>query len=123
MVVGFLSLFARSDPRPTSDHPVMIILLFYFLGCASLRPVRSAKPEARIFECFLERLAASEAGNGLSASDCVFIDDKEANVEAARALGFHGIWFNAKLHTVERLTAGLIALGVDAAERLPELAA
>ena len=42
------------------------------------------KPGAAIFRLLLERY-------GLAARDCVFIDDMPANVEAARALGFHAL--------------------------------
>jgi putative hydrolase of the HAD superfamily len=44
------------------------------------------KPEPRIYEITLDRL-------GLEAGDCVFIDDVEVNVTAARDLGLHGIHF------------------------------
>ena len=42
------------------------------------------KPGAAIFRLLLERFS-------LEAQDCVFIDDMLANVEAARALGFHAL--------------------------------
>ncbi|GIH89753.1 HAD family hydrolase [Planobispora siamensis] len=42
------------------------------------------KPESRIFEYALERV-------GLSGSECVFIDDIEANIVAARELGIVGL--------------------------------
>ena len=44
------------------------------------------KPDADIYELLL-------ATQGLTAAETVFIDDKAENVEAARALGFHGIRF------------------------------
>lgn len=44
------------------------------------------KPEARIYELTLERL-------GASAQECLFVDDIDANCEAARALGIHAIQF------------------------------
>merc|ERR1712218_47172 len=40
----------------------------------------SCKPDADIFEVFLKRLAAAHPG--LVASDCIFVDDKDANIEA-----------------------------------------
>jgi putative hydrolase of the HAD superfamily len=42
------------------------------------------KPEHGIYELTLSRL-------GLPAEECVFLDDLEINVEAARELGMHGI--------------------------------
>merc|ERR1719240_491586 len=47
---------------------------------------RSAKPDKEVFEYFCKE-------SGLKPSDCVFVDDKQANVEAAEALGFQGIVF------------------------------
>ncbi len=44
------------------------------------------KPDAEIYEFLL-------ATHDLTAAETVFIDDKEENVEAARALGFQGIHF------------------------------
>ena len=61
------------------------------------------KPEPRIYELTLSRL-------GLAAEACVFIDDVEVNVVAARELGLHGIHFRqtdqviAELDALERTT-------------------
>jgi putative hydrolase of the HAD superfamily len=44
------------------------------------------KPEPAIYELTLERL-------GLPAAACVFVDDLEPNVAAARELGMHGVHF------------------------------
>jgi 2-haloacid dehalogenase len=44
------------------------------------------KPDPAIFRLCLER-------NGLSAGDCIFIDDSPHNVAAANALGIEGILF------------------------------
>lgn len=48
--------------------------------------VGAAKPDPRIY-----RVAAERAG--VDPSDCLFVDDSEQNVTAARDLGFHGVWF------------------------------
>ena len=47
-----------------------------------------AKPDQRIFRLALTRL-------GLPPEECVFVDDKQANVEAAEAVGMHGVLFDA----------------------------
>ena len=47
-----------------------------------------AKPAPEIFEAFLERF-------GLDAERCVFLDDNEANVAAASALGFDAFRFES----------------------------
>jgi putative hydrolase of the HAD superfamily len=56
------------------------------------------KPEPRIYEITLERLA-------LAAGDCAFIDDVEVNVVAARDLGLHGIHFRTTEQVLEELAA------------------
>src|SRR5207253_561570 len=45
-----------------------------------------AKPEPRIYALAAERL-------GLPPAECVFIDDAERNVDAARATGMHAVYF------------------------------
>ena len=63
----FLSEFA--DAVIAGDHGVM-------------------KPDPRIFRIAIERF-------GLEAERSVFVDDSPANVEAAAALGFHGVLFES----------------------------
>jgi putative hydrolase of the HAD superfamily len=46
------------------------------------------KPDPRIYELTVERL-----GGGLSAADCVFIDDADVNCEAAERLGMTAVLF------------------------------
>lgn len=59
------------------------------------------KPDPRIYRVFCERY-------GLAPDSCVFIDDSEANIVAARRFGMHTIHFtDPKL-----LRAELIALGL-----------
>ncbi|HEY8489921.1 MAG TPA: HAD-IA family hydrolase, partial [Dehalococcoidia bacterium] len=60
-----------------------------------------AKPEARIYRLTLERL-------GLPAEAAVFVDDVEANVEGARAVGMAGVRFV----DYQGLVRDLRALGV-----------
>jgi putative hydrolase of the HAD superfamily len=54
-------------------------------GVVSCR-VRLLKPEPAIFECLLSRY-------GLRASETVFIDDMQANIDSAAALGITAIRF------------------------------
>ena len=46
------------------------------------------KPDPAIYELTLERL-----GSGVSAQECLFIDDLEVNIEAARHLGMQAVHF------------------------------
>ena len=48
------------------------------------------KPDPRIYELTVERL-----GDGVAASDCVFIDDIEVNCDAARELGMAAVQFHS----------------------------
>ncbi|CAK9038466.1 unnamed protein product [Durusdinium trenchii] len=56
--------------------------------------VACSKPGHRIFELFLERLGRLHPG--LTAADCVFVDDKAENVAAAAALGFAVVHYDAR---------------------------
>ena len=64
---------------------------------------RLIKPDQKIFRLILERY-------GLSADECIFIDDIEENVVAFETLGIHGIVFkNHKQATseIEEIRRGL----------------
>ena len=65
---------------------------------------RLVKPDARIFQLFLERIAHP-------AQRCIYIDDSPANVAAAAALGFDAIAFTSP----PELRAALIDRGLLAA--------
>ena len=54
---------------------------------------------------------------GTRPEETLFIDDKEANIDAARALGLLAIQFS----TIEKLREDLIASGLDKYLPLPEL--
>lgn len=68
-----------------------------------------AKPDAAIYRHTLDRL-------GVAPEEALFIDDRPANIEAAKALGIPSIQFS----TVERLRDELIAAGLDKLLPLPE---
>jgi putative hydrolase of the HAD superfamily len=55
--------------------------------------VKLIKPDPRIYLLTLERL-------GCAPEEAVFIDDREANVKAARKLGIHGVVFQTKTQTL-----------------------
>jgi putative hydrolase of the HAD superfamily len=63
-----------------------------FVGCR--------KPERRIYEIALERL-------GLPATSCLFVDDVEVNVEAARELGLTAVHFRANDQAIPEMRAAL----------------
>ncbi|MCJ7786791.1 HAD family phosphatase [Patescibacteria group bacterium] len=55
------------------------------------------KPDPKIYEVMLKKL-------GLPAKACVFVDDKLANIEAAKKLGIQGIHFQSPQQLREDLT-------------------
>ncbi len=62
--------------------------------------VGARKPEPRIYEITLERLAASP-------DQAVFIDDIEINCEAARTLGIRSVWFKSSGQAIAEIEAAL----------------
>ena len=66
--------------------------------------IGTRKPDAEFFHT-CQRLAKAKA------SECVFIDDLQANIDGARGVGFHGIVYRPNAG----LAAQLQALGVEAA--------
>ena len=60
------------------------------------------KPEPEIYELTIERL-----GGGIEASDCVFLDDVELNVEAAAALGMRAVRFESNDQAIPAVEAAL----------------
>ena len=70
--------------------------------------VGTRKPEPRIYELTLERI-------GVTAEQAVFIDDIEANCDAARALGIRSVWFRSTDQAIGEIEA---ALGSGSSPRL-----
>jgi putative hydrolase of the HAD superfamily len=60
------------------------------------------KPDPRIYSLTVERL-----GGGVSASDCVFIDDIEVNCQAARELGMAAVQFHSTEQAIAEVEAWL----------------
>jgi putative hydrolase of the HAD superfamily len=62
------------------------------------------KPEPEIYEVTLERL-----GGGIGSADCLFIDDVEHNVTAARELGMSAVQFRSNDQAIEEIKRALAA--------------
>jgi epoxide hydrolase-like predicted phosphatase len=60
------------------------------------------KPDAAIFR-------HAEARLGAAGADLVFVDDVEANVAAARALGWRAVWFRSTEQTIAEIEAAFSA--------------
>ncbi len=76
--------------------------------------VGAAKPDPRIFEAAMER--ARRRLPELSARECLFLDDKARNIDAAVALGLVGCRFDARTEPLSRLLATLRAHGLATGE-------
>jgi FMN phosphatase YigB (HAD superfamily) len=70
---------------------------------------RMAKPEPAIYRLVLEKL-------GTEPAETLFLDDKQLNVDAARALGMQALVFS----NIDKLRTDLIAAGLDAFLPLPD---
>ncbi|MCD6015227.1 MAG: HAD-superfamily hydrolase, subfamily variant 3 [Solirubrobacterales bacterium] len=60
------------------------------------------KPDRPIYELTLERL-----GDGITAKDCLFVDDVIVNVEAARELGMSAVHFRDNEQAIAEIRAAL----------------
>jgi putative hydrolase of the HAD superfamily len=69
-----------------------------------------AKPDTRIYALAAQRL-------DLQPAECVFVDDMEGNVEAARSAGMQAIHF--RIDRGDSLAEQFAALGVEAANQAP----
>jgi FMN phosphatase YigB (HAD superfamily) len=71
-------------------------------------------PHFRPYSAIYERLHRVA---GVKKSNCVFVDDKKANVDAASAFGMDSKVFDARKDDVVELVHYLVARGIDAGER------
>ncbi len=99
--VYYLSNYSKKAYDECRDS--LVFLEYMDGGLLSYRE-RITKPDPAIYTRFLERF-------GLTAAECVFIDDTERNVAAAEALGFRGIVFESYEQAVRRLEALGVAGG------------
>jgi len=98
-----LSILSNADVslRHRLQHEIGIHDLFDDVVCSA--EIGMAKPEPAVFHLAARRL-------GLSPAHCVFVDDWDQNIDAARAVGMHAV-----LHRVDKgddLRAQLEAAGI-----------
>jgi putative hydrolase of the HAD superfamily len=60
------------------------------------------KPEPEIYELTVERL-----GDGIGPPDCLFVDDVEVNIDAARELGMRAVHFQSNEQAIPEIEAAL----------------
>jgi putative hydrolase of the HAD superfamily len=90
---GLLSNFSN-DLRPKIENE-------WAIGCAFDEIIISCevgmiKPDPAIFDLMLDRL-------GVKANESVFIDDRIKNIDGAKEMGFHTIFFTDKDQALEEL--------------------
>ncbi len=89
----YLSNFAQTARRDNADA---LDFLFLMEGGIFSYEEKLIKPDEAIYKLLLERY-------GLVAEECVFIDDTEKNIIAARQLGIHGVVFKSKEQVMDEL--------------------
>ncbi len=97
--VYYLSNFSRKVEVECADSLAFIPLMDG--GILSYRE-QLVKPDAAIYLLLLERY-------GLKPRECIFLDDTGVNIEAANALGIHGIVFESKeqaMRDMEQIISG-----------------
>lgn len=99
-----LAILSNADIslRSRLEHELGIHHLFDDIVCSA--EVGMAKPETAVFLLSAERL-------GLEPGECVFVDDLDTNVEAARQVGMQAVLF--RVDKGDDLRAQLAALGVE----------
>ncbi len=95
----------NNESRELNDHRIQAFGLCSYFDCfLSSCYVGLRKPEPRIYQLALDVLQRD-------AEEVIFIDDRERNIEAARALGIYGIVFkNAAQLSAELSTLGIAAV-------------
>ena len=98
-----ISILSNADVslRQRLQHEIGIHHLFDDIVCSA--EVGMAKPEPGIYTLAAERL-------GLPPGQCVFVDDLDTNVEAARGVGMQAVLF--RVDKGDDLRAQLAALGI-----------
>ena len=91
--VYYLSNFSKKAEVECSE---CLSFLPYMDGGILSYQDKLIKPDPAIYTLLLERY-------GLVAEESIFLDDTLVNVEAARKLGIHGIWFQTKEQAEEEL--------------------
>jgi epoxide hydrolase-like predicted phosphatase len=64
--------------------------------------VKICKPNPRIYQLVLDQLK-------LAADECVFVDDKLTNVQAAQSLGMAGVWYRQTRQAIDDINRNLTA--------------
>ena len=95
---GYCVYYLSNIPQDVLDLLTAQGILEQFDGGVASCEVHINKPDPRIYQALLEKYS-------LKASECVFIDDRLENVQAAFELGFAGIQMKESVGTLVRSLA------------------
>lgn len=95
---GYMVYYLSNMPADVFQQLMEGPLKDVFDGGVASCEVQINKPDPRIYQAFLDKYQ-------LKASECVFIDDRRENVQAAFALGFAGIQMKDSVGTLIRSLA------------------
>ena len=95
---GYCVYYLSNIPQDVLELLTERGVLTQFDGGVASCEVKINKPDPRIYQALLDKY-------GLKASECVFIDDNLANVQAAFTLGFVGIRMKESVGTLIRSLA------------------
>ena len=95
---GYCAYYLSNIPEDVLDLLMHRDFEGLFDGGVASCEVKINKPDPRIYQALLDKY-------GLKASECVFIDDNLANVQAAFTLGFVGIRMKESVGTLIRSLA------------------
>ncbi len=95
---GYCVYYLSNIPQDVLDLLTEHGVLDQFDGGVASCEVHINKPDPRIYQALLDKYS-------LKASECVFIDDRLENVQAAFALGFAGIQMKESVGTLVRSLA------------------
>lgn len=98
---GFQVLFLSNYSEYLREkNPDVLDFLPYLDGGIFSYEVKMIKPDPDIYKRLIERY-------GLVPEECIFIDDIAENVEAAKALGIHGIQFKGYENSYDEIMSKL----------------
>ena len=105
--LGYTPLFyPAAAGAATAKRPIVVVS----------DAAKSGKPEPEVYTSFLTALKQAtgqeDAEDAAVAATCVFLDNKQKNVDAAERAGFHGVLYEAYGGTEAELETMLTAAGV-----------
>jgi len=95
---GYMVYYLSNMPTDVFQQLMSGPLKDVFDGGVASCEVHINKPDSRIYQAFLDKYQ-------LKANECVFIDDRRENVQAAFVLGFAGIQMKDSVGTLIRSLA------------------